>query len=109
MLVKIIWYDFISLPITKLQIMKRDPSAIDGSEDLGDQYKDERTEKKIHDHLNNENDVITEEDIANAPVGLVHKEPHPVESAGEPKLPEENKVKDNEDPDIDTSWNVLES
>ena len=90
--------------------MKRDPSATDGSPDLGDQYKDERTEKKIHEHLNNENDVITEEDIANAPVGPVHKEEREEEqdeTTDKEKQPEE-KLKDNTDPGIDTSWNVLE-
>lgn len=99
--------------------MKRDPSATEGSQDLGDQYKDERTEKKIHEHLNNEKDVISEEDIANAPAGLVNKD----QQAKEPvKLPEskkeepeeekeleEKKIKDNEDPGIETAWNVLES
>ena len=98
--------------------MKRDPSATEGTPGLGDQYKDERTEKKIHDHLNNENDVITEQDIANAPTGLVNKEevaqqediPAELkeELTGENKTAED-KVKDNTDPGIETSWNVLES
>ena len=96
--------------------MKRDPSANEGTPDLGDQYKDERTEKKIHEHLNNENDIITEEDIANAPVGLVNKieeidipETKKETVEEEKKEQEKNKVKDNDDPGIDTSWNVLES
>ena len=95
--------------------MKRDPSANEGTPDLGDQYKDERTEKKIHEHLNNENDIITEEDIANAPVGLVNKIEEidipetKQETVEEEKEQEKNKVKDNDDPGIDTSWNVLES
>lgn len=99
--------------------MKRDPFATDGSADLGDQYKDEKTEKKIHEHLNNEKDIITEEDIANAPVGPVNKEgialpvdiPEPTKEElqqTEEKL-EEDKVKDNTDPGIGTAWNVLES
>lgn len=100
--------------------MKRDPSATEGSQDLGDQYKDERTEKKIHEHLNNEKDVISEEDIANAPAGLVNKDQQAKESPEElpeskkeeleeEKELEEKKVKDNEDPGIETAWNVLES
>ena len=98
--------------------MKRDPFATDGSADLGEQYKDERTEKKIHEHLNNEKDIITEEDIANAPVGPVTKEEVPAaeipgskeeeKKEGE-KKPEDEQVKDNTDPGIETAWNVLES
>ena len=88
--------------------MKRDPSTNDPSEDLSEQYKDERTEKKIHEHLSNKDDVITEEDIANAPVGIVHKndEGH-VDSKADSA--EQEKLKDNDDPDIDTTWNILES
>ncbi len=98
--------------------MKRDPFATDGSADLGDQYKDERTEKKIHEHLSNENDIITEEDIANAPVGPVNKEEvNQAEESGQEKetikedkdKKEEDTLKDNTDPGIETSWNVLES
>ncbi|RYY68925.1 MAG: hypothetical protein EOO13_10980 [Chitinophagaceae bacterium] len=98
--------------------MKRDPSAEEGTPGLGDQYKDERTEKRLQEHLNNENDIITEEDIANAPVGPVNKEGEeiPVEIPeekiesleAERKDQEETKLKDNEDPGIGTSWNVLE-
>ena len=97
--------------------MKRDPSATEGSENLSDQYKDERTEKKIHDHLNNEEDIITEQDIANAPTGIVNKNVQPVEVSEakteelmeEEKVQEETKLKDNDDPDIETPWNVLGS
>lgn len=99
--------------------MKRDPSATEGTPDLGDQYKDERTEKKIHEHLNNEKDIITEEDIANAPAGPVNKEgatlPVDIPEAKKDELKEtedkkeEDKVKDNTDPGIETSWNVLGS
>ncbi|MBC7936961.1 MAG: hypothetical protein H7Y86_16560 [Rhizobacter sp.] len=98
--------------------MKRDPSATEGSEDLGDQYKDERTEKKIHEHLNNEEDIITEQDIANAPAGPVNKKdaaPADINKSKKEELKEEandqegTKIKDNEDPDIQTSWNILGS
>lgn len=99
--------------------MKRDPFTTEGTGDLGDQYKDERTEKKIHEHLNNEKDIITEEDIANAPAGPVNKEgvTIPVDITEEKKdelkieedKKEEDKLKDNTDPGIETSWNVLES
>jgi hypothetical protein len=108
----------LAITTTKLSFMKRDPFATDGSADLGEQYKDERTEKKIHEHLNNEKDIITEEDIANAPAGPVNKNPAETvgipeatkedTSNGEQKI-EEEKIKDNTDPGIGTSWNVLES
>lgn len=98
--------------------MKRDPFATDGSADLGDQYRDERTEKKIHEHLSNEKDIITEEDIANAPVGPVNKEEIPAAvlpasgketTKGEETIAQDEKVNENMDPGIETAWNVLES
>ncbi|RYD81519.1 MAG: hypothetical protein EOP53_06165 [Sphingobacteriales bacterium] len=97
--------------------MKKDPSANEGTPGLGEQYKDERTEKKIHEHLNNEKDIITEEDIANAPAGPVNKEEAalPASESKKEELKEteekmgDDKVKDNTDPGIQTSWNVLES
>lgn len=90
--------------------MKRDPSETEGLPG-GDQYKDERTAKKIHEHLNNKNDIITEEDIANAQVGAVKKELANLPETLEEKQKEEEKntIKDNEDPGIDTSWNILGS
>ena len=104
---------FLTFPLTKLQYMKRDPAANDGTPDLGDQYKDERTEKKIHEHLNNEKDVITEEDIANAQVGPLLKDDEApaaeMPPAKESPAADKENLKDNTEPGIDTSWNVLES
>ena len=82
-------------------------------------YIDERTEKKIQEHLTNEHDIITEQDIANAPTGIVEGK-EPIEPGNLPKdkrkeleeadsVLEETKVKDNADPAIETSWNVLGS
>ena len=90
--------------------MKRDPSDTEGLPG-NDKYKDERTEKKIHEHLNNKDDIITEEDIANAQVGAVKQElATPPETLKEKQNEQEkNKVKDNEEPGIDTYWNILES
>ncbi|RYY48264.1 MAG: hypothetical protein EOO06_10775 [Chitinophagaceae bacterium] len=96
--------------------MKRDPSPTEGTPGLADQFKDERTEKKIQEHLNNENDIITEEDIANAPVGPVNRptedefaEGTVTEISGEGTTENADpKVKGTEDPGIETTWNVLE-
>lgn len=99
--------------------MKKDPFATDGSADLGEQYKDEKTEKKIQEHLNNEKDIITEQDIADAPAGPVQKNgatlPVDISPAEKDALKETeekkeaDKIKDNNDPGIETSWNVLGS
>ena len=85
-------------------------------------YKDEVTQKKIHEHLNNENDIITEQDIANINTGIIQEnhselivltdlqELPPKDSAEiEEEIEEEKTVKDNRDADVDTSWNVLGS
>lgn len=99
--------------------MKRDPFATEGSTDPGEQYIDEKTEKKIEKHLTDETDEITEQDIADAPAGPVNKkgETIPVDIPGSKKeelkeeedKKEEDKVKENTDPGIETAWNVLES
>jgi hypothetical protein len=73
--------------------MKRDPSDTEGLPGQGDPYKDERTEKKIHEHLNNKNDIITEEDIANAQVGAVKKDPvHLPEALNEEQKEQEKTI-----------------
>ncbi len=99
--------------------MKKNASEESQTQDLRNSYIDERTEERIQEHLTNENDVITEEDIANAPTGIVEKKgiPDPEqlpegkkeELEEEEKLLEEKKVKNNEDPSIETPWNVLGS
>ena len=86
-------------------------------------YKDEVTQKKIHDHLNNENDIITEQDIANINTGIT-QENHselivltdlqevPKKDSAEIDVEEdieEKVVKDNRDADVNTSWNILGS
>ena len=77
------------------------------------------TEKKIQEHLNNEDDIITIQDIANAPTGLVSKKdrreptdltPTEVDAFNEDEeISDTKKVKDNDDPAIETSWNILGS
>ncbi len=99
--------------------MKKNKTSEQEVHDLRELYKDERTEERIQEHLTNEHDVITEEDIANAPTGIVEnkelhdRNPLPLEKKEEmeeeTKLLEEQKIKDNEDPSIETTWNVLGS
>lgn len=74
---------------------------------------DEATTKRVRDHFSNEKDVITAEDIKNAKT--VDLEKTFATTDAENKNAENNeelmkeKIRDNEDNDIDTSWNVLES
>lgn len=106
--------------------MKKNASEASQTNDLRNSYIDERTEERIQEHLTNENDIITEEDIANAPTGVVEGKELPgtidsestIESESSPsdddeledeKLLEEKKVKSNDEPNIETSWNVLGS
>jgi hypothetical protein len=99
--------------------MKKNKTHEQEVQDLRELYKDERTEERIQEHLTNENDVITEEDIANAPTGIVEnkelhdRDPLPEEKKEEleeeERLMKEKKIKDNEDPAIETTWNVLGS
>lgn len=99
--------------------MKKSNSPEKEVQDLRDLYIDERTEKKIQEHLTNEHDVITEQDIANAPTGVVEgkelanpedlPEEQQEELKEETEMLNEKKVKDNEDPEIETPWNVLGS
>lgn len=80
------------------------------------QFEDERTRARIQEHLNNEHDVITEEDIANIQIGAGSTS-EDVENIvnQENELTQElpiNKKNDGdghrEDPTIETSWNILE-
>ncbi len=99
--------------------MKKNASEEAQTQDLRNSYIDERTEERIQEHLTNENDIITEEDIANAPTGIVEKKgsPDPAKLTEkqketleeEAKMLEEKKLKNNEDPAIETPWNVLGS
>ena len=101
--------------------------AEEEAQDLRDLYKDDRTEKKIQEHLTNENDIITEEDIANAPTGIAEGKELPDsrnEDDEDDDVDDDNddddeetddedlldkKVKPTDQPDVDTSWNVLGS
>ena len=95
--------------------------AEEEAQDLRDLYKDDRTEKKIQEHLTNENDIITEEDIANAPTGIAEGKELPdadddnaddddtEDETGDDELLNKQKVKPTDQPDVDSSWNVLGS
>lgn len=78
-------------------------------------YIDEQTQKRIHEHLNNTNDVITEQDIANIGIGVVGDDEirrlseiqGNNEESGKNTM-EEEIIKDNENPEIETPWNILD-
>ena len=88
-------------------------------------FMDEKTNKRIHEHLTNENDHVTEQDIRNVKIGIDDSiDENTPETPGEvsenskgsgkspeeeKKSPEEEKLKDNSDPEIESSWEVLES
>jgi hypothetical protein len=76
--------------------------------------KDEQTQKRIHEHLRNETDVISEEDIAN--VKPCFGEEKDLDSSNEPEaFTEKEKGEQNEDEKkedvegarIETPWNIL--
>ena len=81
--------------------------------------RDERTAKKIHEHLVNEEDKISDEDISNIKTDFTVNPEIPVketnkpgtsskdEATAEEKL-ENEKIRDNTEPDVESSWNILE-
>jgi len=73
---------------------------------------DEQTNKRIHEHLANEDDVITPEDISNAktevePLSEEEEKTEENQESDVEKKEKEKHIKDNTDPEIDTSWNIL--
>jgi len=85
-------------------------------------YVDEVTKKKIQEHLNNENDVISEQDIANINIGVGNdpdnmtlldlQDDDSLETTDKDETKEElqeKKVDDNESPAVETPWNILGS
>lgn len=101
--------------------MANNASSKSGETVINVLYKDEVTQKKIHDHLNDENDIITEQDIANINTGIIQEnhselivltelqEVSAKDSAEIEEEIEEKVVKDNRESDVDTSWNILGS
>lgn len=89
-------------------------------------FIDEQTNKRIHEHLTNESDRVSEEDIRNVKTDFSYNSPdngRPTDTErsrigkekgkkGKKKIDENadtDQIKDNSDPEIETSWNILES
>lgn len=74
---------------------------------------DDQLNKRVHEHLNNEKDVISESDIANAKTNLSVDNSDPIPETNQQQKDEEaikkQTIKDNTDPSINTTWNILES
>ncbi|MEP7317811.1 MAG: hypothetical protein ABI921_03695 [Panacibacter sp.] len=79
-------------------------------------FIDKNTAKRVHEHLKNANDHISEDDIKNVKTdfsetkenkNLLQPEPgeHSIEENDDTQNEEE--LKDNTDPGITTSWNIL--
>jgi len=88
-----------------------------GDNDIRSHFEDERTRARIQEHLNNEHDIITEEDIANIQVGagasasdvenIVNRENELIKNV---PISKKNDVDgDSDDPTIETPWNILGS
>ncbi len=87
-------------------------------DDIRSQYEDERTQNRIQEHLTNEGDVITEQDIANIATDIFEPGDEPASGITNPDAVDEaqieaeevlaeKKVRDNEDPEIGTPWNIV--
>ncbi len=84
-------------------------------------FKDEQTDKRIHEHLVNEGDSISEKDIENVrtdegitvanekeePIPL--PEPADVDKGESIEVEKEKVIKSNSDPGIETPWNILDA
>ena len=72
---------------------------------------DKDTDRRIHEHLSNQNDQISEDDIRNVRTSM-EEGIGPVVPPETPIIPDpkNTELKDDRDPDVDTaSWGVLES
>ncbi len=94
---------------------KNDKLPKPGENDTRSHFEDERTQARIQEHLNNEDDIITEEDIANIQVGagasasdvenIVNREKELIQNV---PVSKKNDVEgDSDDPTIETPWNIL--
>ena len=81
-------------------------------------FTDEQTVRRIHEHLMNEHDRISEADIKNVKTDYRDTKENGNENISLPETDEvmtdETKddnttIKDNSDPDIETPWNILGS
>ena len=64
-------------------------------------YTDKQTDKRVHEILTDENDTVSEKDISNIKTDVVPEEPLSPDEV-------EGKIRDDEDPRIDTVWNIEE-
>lgn len=74
-------------------------------------FKDELTDQKVHKHLSDEHDEITEADIANIRTDALFLGEQPTEAAAVAEKSDasnELPLKDNSDPEVETPWNILD-
>ena len=93
-------------------------NSLPANEDDKIRYTDQSTDKRIHEHLSNEKDIISEDDIRNVKTDETILIPNDdnesaeyLESNAEQKPATDDdhyKIKDNES-DIESSWNILDS
>ena len=97
--------------------MPADKPKILNQQDGPKRFVDEETDKRNYEHLTNENDEITDQDIANVKTDvteMTEKAPSPSEMPDESQLPNEDDSDDRDDDDskekgIETPWNILGS
>lgn len=95
--------------------MKQKTAGVPVSQDGNGRFTDPQTDKRIHEHLNNESDQITEQDIKNVRTDVADPNENirstkmpPTKDIPEEEEKDSNELKDNNDPGIGTSWNMLE-
>lgn len=92
-------------------------SSLPQDKNVNGMHVDEVTKKKIQEHLNNEDDIITEQDIANINTGVgndsenlamqdLQDEDDGIDEEDEEEV-QEKKVNDNDSPAVETPWNIL--
>ena len=93
-------------------------SSLPQDKNVNGMYVDEVTKKKIQEHLNNEDDIITEQDIANINTGVgndsenlamqdLQDEDDSIDEEENEEEVQEKKVNDNDSPAVETPWNIL--
>jgi len=71
-------------------------------------FKDVRTKRRIHEHLSNKNDRISEEDISNVKTDFVEEDKTGSnDDSAKGKLTGVEEKDTSQDPDIETPWNIL--
>ena len=74
-------------------------------------FKDERTDKRVHEILSNENTTVSEQDISNIITDSAiteHDSAKDTENKDQKKAAD-RKIRNDDDPEIDNdSWNILD-